>query len=154
GVDAGACEPPPLAGALADGRPVAATDRTPGDGRARTEGRLAGMRAPISGGGAAVSTREEILGNLRRGRAREGGERQRQQSVEARLSQPSRGPVPARADLDLPGLLTLFETKANEASATVVRDGSSADEPAAVAAVLADGHPPAERPQAPEPRLH
>lgn len=100
-----------------------------------------------------MSTREEILGNVRRGRARKGGDRQRQQSVEARLGQPERGPVPARADLDRAGLLTLFETKAKEASATVMRVGRRADVPAAVADFLAGENLPAEIVMAPDPRL-
>lgn len=100
-----------------------------------------------------MSSRDDILQGIRRGRERAGRGAGLRERLEARLGEHPRGPVPERARLGPDALLDLFETKAKEAAAGVTRVRSLADVPGAVTEFLARENLPAQIVMAPDPRL-
>ena len=99
-----------------------------------------------------MSGRETILGAVRRSLRRapgDGGE----EAAAARLGAGTRGPIPARAQLDRAGQLDLFQAMAEELAATVERVEGLEAVPAAVAGYLKAHNLPQSLRMAPEPVL-
>jgi L-lactate dehydrogenase complex protein LldG len=101
-----------------------------------------------------AGARDQILGGVRRALSREALDGAAAAPLEQRLSQPPRGPIPARTQgLDRKALVDLFEKYAVEVSATVARVTRLDDVPDAVAGFLAGQNLPAEIAMAPDPLL-
>ena len=88
--------------------------------------------------------REQILATIRRGLKRGPLEGARRVELEARLAQPPRHLIPARAQGSHPEQVALFVRMAEYALATVAQVASPNDAPAAVAAFLARENLPTE----------
>jgi len=81
--------------------------------------------------------RDRIMDRLQRARARRGADdAAAHAAVDGRLAARTRGPIPARAQLDPAAQVDLFVAMAEEQAATVTRVAGSDDVPAAVAAYL------------------
>jgi L-lactate dehydrogenase complex protein LldG len=97
-------------------------------------------------------SRATILNSIRRSLHRGELSGIQRQAVEARLAQPPRGPVVARAELPQAGKVALFCQWAEANNATVAQV-AAADVPAEVAGYLARNNLPAEAAMAPSPAL-
>jgi L-lactate dehydrogenase complex protein LldG len=83
-----------------------------------------------------MSSREEILGRVRRSLGVTAGDVTRRAAVTDRLQRSPRGVVPARGQLEPEARIRLFMDKAAAVQASVERVGSPSDVPAAVADYL------------------
>src|SRR5882672_2667327 len=111
------------------------------------EGR--GRRSRIMSGG-----RDDILGGVRKALKRGALDPAAADALRARLVDPRRNLIPARAaSLDEAGRIALFVAMAEEVQTSVARVAGLADVPAAVAAYLASENLPAELVMAPDPAL-
>jgi L-lactate dehydrogenase complex protein LldG len=100
------------------------------------------------------SGRDDILGGIRKALKRGPLTPEAAASLQARLSDPRRNPIPARAtSLDETGRIALFVAMAEEVQTTVSRVAGLADVPGAIAAYLASENLPAELVMAPDPAL-
>lgn len=84
-----------------------------------------------------MSSREQILGRVRRALGRDGMDAVLRADIEARLAAPSPNLVPARGDKDPAARVNLFKAEAERVNADVVRVAALSDVPAAVARYLA-----------------
>lgn len=101
-----------------------------------------------------MSGRHDILGGIRKALNRGPLDAGAADSLRARLADPQRNLIPARAtDLDDAGRIALFVAMAEEVQTTVTRVASLADVPGAVASYLASENLPAELVMAPDPAL-
>lgn len=99
-----------------------------------------------------MTARDQILAGIRRSLNRDALDSAASASLEQRLAQPPRGPIPARTHgLDNSALVALFERYALEVNATVAHVARLADVPEAVAGFLASQNLPAEIAMAPDP---
>lgn len=87
-----------------------------------------------------MSSRDQILGKVRRALGRDGMDAVLRADIEARLAAPSPNLVPARGDRDLAARVDLFKAEAERVNADVVRVAVLSDVPAAVARYLADAN--------------
>jgi L-lactate dehydrogenase complex protein LldG len=101
---------------------------------------------------AGKNDREAILGAIRRSLGR-GAEDGAAAKAAERLSQPPRGPLPARATIAHAAQVDLFARMAAETSAKVVRLASMDEVPQAVSDLLKADNLPAEVRLAPDPEL-
>ena len=99
-----------------------------------------------------MSARDDILGAVRDALASDGA-RVETADIDRRIEARTRGPVPARTDLDARALVDLFETQARGVDASCARVASMGDVPAAVAAYLQAENLPARLVMAPDARL-
>lgn len=93
--------------------------------------------------------RDQMLGSLRRALKRGPVEGEARAALEVRLAGGDRGPVPARADGGAAERLALFQSMAEDVSATVERLSDPAEIPGAVARYLSAHNLPAELKLAP-----
>ena len=100
-----------------------------------------------------ATSRDAILGKLRRAALRDGDEAAARATVEARLKGHPRGVIPARGKLDRKGLLELFAAQAAAVDATVARVSALDEVPAAVADYLRGENLPTALRMAPDPKL-
>lgn len=99
-------------------------------------------------------TRETILGAIKRAHGRGAAEEAAARGVvAARLKNPTRGLVPARAQLPHGEQVTLFETQALEQAASVVRVSSESEVPGAIADYLKSSNLAPKLRRAPDPML-
>jgi L-lactate dehydrogenase complex protein LldG len=101
---------------------------------------------------AATTARAQILNGIRRSLRRGEISGAQRQAVEARLAEPPRGPVVARAQLAQPEKVALFCQWAETNNATVARVAAS-DVAAEVVSFLARNNLPAQAAMAPSPQL-
>ncbi|MFQ6017838.1 MAG: lactate utilization protein C [Kiloniellaceae bacterium] len=99
------------------------------------------------------AARDQILHAVRRALKRGTAGGSARLRLEARLNDPPRGPVPARAQIPHEARLDLFEAMARELSATVTRVAALAAVPAAVAEYLKAANLPPRLRMAPDPEL-
>ena len=99
------------------------------------------------------TSRDAILGKLRKSASRDGDEATARAAVEARLKGHPRGAIPARGQLDPRGQKDLFEAQATAVSATVARISALDEVPAAVADYLRGENLPTSLKMAPDPKL-
>ena len=99
------------------------------------------------------TSRDAILGKLRKSASRDGDEATARAAVEARLKGHPRGAIPARGQLDPRGQKDLFEAQATAVSATVARVSALDEVPAAVADYLRGENLPTSLKMAPDPKL-
>jgi len=98
--------------------------------------------------------RDDILGGVRKALKRGALDPAAADALRARLVDPRRNLIPARAaSLDEAGRIALFVAMAEEVQTSVARVAGLADVPAAVAAYLASENLPAELVMAPDPAL-
>jgi L-lactate dehydrogenase complex protein LldG len=98
--------------------------------------------------------REDILGGIRKALKRGPVDAAAANALRARLADPKRNLIPARATgLDEAARVDLFVAMAEEVQTTVARVAGLADVPAAVASYLAAENLPAELVMAPDPAL-
>jgi L-lactate dehydrogenase complex protein LldG len=101
-----------------------------------------------------VDSRDRILGNLRRALHRGAADDNGAAAVRERLAEHRANTIPARAtELDRDARVDLFQTMAEEVSATVARVSSLDAVPAAVADYLAQRNLPSDMVIAPDPAL-
>ena len=100
-----------------------------------------------------ATSRDAILGKLRRAALRDGDEAAASATVAARLKGHPRGVIPARGKLDRKGLLELFAVQAAAVDATVARVSALDEVPAAVADYLRSENLPTALRMAPDPKL-
>lgn len=100
-----------------------------------------------------MTSRDTILASIRRSLHVKGDERIRATIVDDRLDRAPKGIIPARAQLDAAGRLTLFIEKAEGVQATVARVASATDVPGEVARYLRDNNLPAAIRMGDDPRL-
>ena len=99
------------------------------------------------------TSRDAILGKLRKSASRDGDEATARAAVEARLKGHPRGTIPARGKLDRKGRMDLFEAQAKAVDATVARVSAIDEVPAAVANYLRGENLPTSLKMAPDPKL-
>jgi L-lactate dehydrogenase complex protein LldG len=100
------------------------------------------------------SGRDDILGGIRKALKRGPLDSGAADALRARLADPQRNLIPARAtSLDDAGRIALFVAMAEEVQTTVTRVASLAEVPGAVASYLASENLPAELVMAPDPAL-
>jgi L-lactate dehydrogenase complex protein LldG len=101
-----------------------------------------------------MTGRDDILGGIRKALKRGTLDPASADALRARLEDPKRNLIPARATcLDDAGRIALFVAMAEEVQTTVARVVSLAEVPAAVATYLASENLPAELVMAPDPAL-
>ena len=99
------------------------------------------------------TSRDAILGKLRKSASRDGDEATARAAVEARLKGHPRGAIPARGQLDPKGRTELFAAQATAVNATVARVSALDEVPAAVADYLRGENLPTSLKMAPDPKL-
>ena len=99
------------------------------------------------------TSRDAILGKLRKSASRDGDEATARAAVEARLKGHPRGAIPARGKLDARGRMDLFAAQATAVNATVARVSALDEVPAAVADYLRGENLPTSLKMAPDPKL-
>ncbi len=100
-----------------------------------------------------MSSRDEILGRIRRSQRRGPLGPAQREAVEKRITEHPRGPQLSRVALEPGPLVDLFVAKATAAAATVARVPHADDAPGAVADYLARENLPASLVMAPDPAL-
>ncbi|MEC5291082.1 lactate utilization protein [Aurantimonas sp. C2-6-R+9] len=99
------------------------------------------------------STRDAVLGRIRRSNGARPGDPERQRIVEERLAGAPKGIVPQRGQLPHADQVSLFVKMAEKADATTARIASYGDLPAEVSRWLRDNNFPADLRLAEDPRL-
>lgn len=100
-----------------------------------------------------MSSRERVLGSIRRSLGVSGNERLRAANVEDRLERAPRGIIPTRGQIEAPARLALFAQKAEGVQCTVRRVAQAREVPHAVAEYLRDSNLPAALRMGDDPRL-
>jgi L-lactate dehydrogenase complex protein LldG len=100
-----------------------------------------------------TTSRERILGAVRVGLGRNGPNPASAAAVEARIANPRRNLVPARAQIPLEAQVELFTAKASELAATVERVATLAEVPGRIGDYLARHNLPTKLKLSPDARL-
>jgi len=105
----------------------------------------------VGGARAAMSdARAQVLGTIRKSLRRDQPSSNQQAEIESRLTDPPRGPIPARGQLASTARIELFVSMAKEAACTIAHVADRAAVPAAVAEYLARENLPAKLRVAPD----